>query len=70
MTVYSQEYIQGIKDGRATLRLESGERDIAEIAKAELSFCERVSKCMGSAEHADYIKGLRDFWTNQLAKAS
>lgn len=67
MATVSTDYLQGLKDGRAALKETDGGR-IAETAQAELQFCSRVSRCMGSAESGDYIKGLRDFWTHQLAK--
>jgi len=65
MATYSTEYLQGIKDGRAAFKM-----DGIAAADAELAFCERISRAAYSGEHRDYIKGLKDFWTNQkrLAK--
>lgn len=66
---YSSEYLQGVKDGRATLKA-VGEGRVAEAAKADLAFCDRVFGCMGSALSRDYIAGLRDFWDGQLKRGA
>lgn len=67
MTAYSAEYLEGIKDGRAALKdAKAFGLDIAEEARRDLAFCDRVSHCYGSALADDYTRGLRDFWRQQL----
>lgn len=66
MTPYSNEYLQGIKDGRATRRECTTWEEIQNAAKIDLDFVERVSGLAFSGENADYLKGLKDFWNNQL----
>ena len=65
MTIYSTEYLEGIKDARFTLK-EGGKDRLQELAASELAFIDRVSKCAGSSLGADYLRGVKDFWEHQL----
>lgn len=69
MTTHTAEYLQGILDARATLKLAAPIAP-ATVAREELAFIERVSSLAGSALHRDYLAGLRDFWNHQLAKGA
>ena len=67
--IVSSEYIEGVSEGRAALKLLDGSPEaIRNFAQSEINFCKNVNFWSGSALHRDFIMGLRDFWTNQLKK--
>ncbi len=68
MATVSKEYLEGIKEGRAAVKL-LDPASIADFAQSEINFCKNVAFWSGSAIHADFIKGQRDFWENQLKKS-
>jgi len=67
MTKYvSQEYIDGILEGRAAL-----ERDGMEYAHDHLDGCERLCrKFDAQSPVGQMLRGERDFWRNRIKKAN
>lgn len=66
----SQSYLDGIADERAILRqaIADGETDLAALARDMLDNINRTIARGWSGEMAEYMRGSRDFWRNQVKK--
>lgn len=66
----SQSYLDGIRDERAILRqaIADGETDLAALARDMLDNINRTIAQGWSGEMAEYMRGSRDFWRNQVKK--
>lgn len=66
----SQSYLDGIRDERAVLRqaIADGETDLAALARDMLDNISRTIAQGWSGEMAEYMRGSRDFWRNQVKK--
>lgn len=66
----SQSYLDGIADERAILRqaIADGETDLAALARDMLDNINRTIAQGWSGEMAEYMRGSRDFWRNQVKK--
>lgn len=72
MKEISYNYLEGIKEGRSQFNcLDKPSDECVECAAiCQIKFCNDVEFLAGSEIHTDFIKGLRDFWKNQLARVS
>ena len=66
----SQSYLDGVADERAFLRraIADGEADLAGLAREMLDTINRAVARGWSGEIAEYMRGSRDFWRNQVKK--
>lgn len=64
MRAIAQSYVEGVLEGRMTRKLISREH-VEQVATAEIAFLDRVAGLYGSEPHAEFIRGLRDFWLHQ-----
>lgn len=67
MREVSAGYLEGIKEGRLHFKMLE-KPQIKEAAILQIKFCNDVGFWQGSGLHADFVKGLHDFWKNQLDK--
>lgn len=64
MSTVSQEYLDGIKEGRATLKSEGGQ-----FAADHLGLLERLCRDFDAQSPVgQLLRGERDFWRNQVKK--
>ena len=63
--IVTEEYLSGIREGRQTRRMIEA-TDVERTAKIELEFLDRVGTMYGSEPSAEFCRGLRDFWQNQM----
>lgn len=66
----TQAYLLGIRDEREMLKsaIRHGERDLQRLSREMLANIELTRAQGFSGEMADYMRGGRDFWRNQLKK--
>lgn len=64
MRTVTQEYLDGIAEGRATLK-----RDGGEYAADHLDVCTRAARQFDAQSPVgQLLRGERDFWRNQVKK--
>lgn len=70
MQTVTSSYLDGIRDERDLLRqcIADGEPDLAALARDMLDNIERTIEQGWSGPMADYMRGSRDFWRNQIKK--
>ncbi len=71
MKQVSEEYLEGIREGRAALRRMQAEspETLVEDAQAELDCCTRTARQFDAQSPVgQLLRGERDFWRNQLKR--
>lgn len=70
MDKVSQAYLMGIRDEREILEAEiaAGETDLPKLAEDMLASVKRTLAQGFAGEMAQYMRGSRDFWANQVKK--
>ena len=66
MAAVTAEYLEGIRDGRATFKLEG----MANAQPHAENLTSTAKTFSASSPVGQMLRGERDFWRNQLAKAS
>lgn len=67
----SEEYLEGIREGRAALRRMQAEspETLLEDAQSELDCCTRTARQFDAQSPVgQLLRGERDFWRNQLKR--
>ena len=66
----SSTYLMALTNGRAVLKqaIADGETDLAQLARDMLANIETTYARGWSGEMAEYMRGSRDFWLNQVNK--
>lgn len=64
----TEAYLMGIRDERQILKAEiaAGETDLLGFSRSMLASVEATRKQGFGGEMAEYMKGSRDFWRNQV----